>query len=95
MLIVYAYRNLMYTTASIAAHFHISDTHAHEVFDCYVKMDQLPLTDAICIDKVFLDMDEYCKYALLIQYFHTSDPIDFLRSRRGFLSRRPMDDPDD
>lgn len=82
MLIVYAYRDLMETSASIANRFHISDTHVHEVFDRYVKMDRLPLTDAICIDEVFLDMDEYCKYALVIQNFHTGDPIDLLRSRR-------------
>ena len=83
MLIVYAYRNLMETTTSIAARFHVSDTHAHEVFDRYVKMDRLSLTDAICIDEVYLDMDEYCKYALIIQDFHTGDPIDLLRSRRA------------
>ena len=83
MLIVYAYRNLMETTTSIAARFHVSDTHAHEVFDRYVKMDRLLLTDAICIDEVYLDMDEYCKYALIIQDFHTGDPIDLLRSRRA------------
>ena len=82
MLIVDAYRNLMETSVSIANRFHVSDTYAHEVFDRYVKMDRLPLTDALSIDEVFLDMDEYCKYALLIQDFHTGDPIDLLRSRR-------------
>ncbi|MDY4670853.1 MAG: ISL3 family transposase [Oliverpabstia sp.] len=82
MLIVYAYRDLMETSASIAARFHVSDTYVHEVFDRYVKMDRLPLTDAICIDEVFLDMDEHCKYTLVIQDFHTGDPIDLLRSRR-------------
>ena len=82
MLIVYAYRDLMETSASIATRFHVSDTYVHEVFDRYVKMDRLPLTDAICIDEVFLDMDEHCKYALVIQDFHTGDPIDLLRSRR-------------
>lgn len=45
-------------------------------------MDRLPLTDAICIDEVLLDMGEHCKYALIIQDFHTGDPIDLLRSRR-------------
>ena len=83
MLIVYAYRNLMETTTSIATRFHVSDTYAHEVFDRYVKMDRLLLTDAICIDEVYLDMDEYCKYALIIQDFHSGDPIDLLRSRRA------------
>ena len=83
MLIVFAYRDLMETSSSIANRFHVSDTHVHDVFDRYVKMERLPLTDAICIDEVFLDMDEHCKYALIIQDFHTSDPIDLLRSRRS------------
>lgn len=37
MLIVYEYRNLLETSTSIAAHFHVSDTYVHEVFDRYVK----------------------------------------------------------
>jgi len=82
MLIIYAYRNLMETTTSIADRFHVSDTHALEVFDRYVKMNRLSLTDAISINEVFLDMNNYCKYALVIQDFHTSDPIDLLISRR-------------
>lgn len=53
------------------------------VFNRYVKLDRLTLTDAISIDEVFLDMDEHCKYALVIQDFHTGDPIDLLRSRRS------------
>ena len=28
-------------------------------------------TDIFCIDEVFLDTDEHCKYALVIQNFHT------------------------
>lgn len=82
MLIVNAYRNLLETSASIAKRFHVSDSHAHEVFDRYVKLDRLPLTDAISIDEVHLDMDGDCWYALVIQDFHTGDPIDLLRSRR-------------
>lgn len=49
-------------------------------------MDRLPFTDAISIDEVFLDMDEHCKYALVIQDFHTGDPIDLLRSRRASVT---------
>ena len=82
MLIVNAYRNLLETSAPIAKHFNVSDTYAHEVFNRYVKLDILPLTDAISIDEVYLDMDDNCKYALIIQDFHTGDPIDLLRSRR-------------
>ena len=81
MLIVSAYKDLMESSTSIAKRFNVSDTFAHEVFDRYVKLDRLSLTDAISVDEVFLDMDDYCKYALVIQDFHTGDPIDLLRSR--------------
>ena len=82
MLIVSAYKDLMESSTSIAKRFNVSDSFAHEVFDRYVKLDRLSLTDAISVDEVFLDMDDYCKYALVIQDFHTGDPIDLLRSRR-------------
>jgi hypothetical protein len=52
MLIVDAYRDLLETSASISKRFHVSDSHAHEVFDRYVKLDRLPLTDAISVDEV-------------------------------------------
>lgn len=82
MLIVDAYRNLLETSTSIAKKFHVSDSYAHEVFDRYVKLDRLPLTDTISVDEVHLDMDDDCRYALVIQDFYTGDPIDLLRSRR-------------
>ena len=82
MLIVSDYKDLMESSTSIAKRFNVSDTFAHEVFDRYVKLERLSLTDAISVDEVFLDMDDYCKYALVIQDFHTGDPIDLLRSRR-------------
>lgn len=86
MLIVDAYRNLMESSVSIAKRFHVSDSHAHEVFDRFVKLDRLPLSDAISVDEVHLDMDDDCQYALVIQDFHTGDPIDLLRSRRSAVT---------
>lgn len=86
ILIVEAYRNLLETSASIAKRFHMSDSYVHEVFDRYVKPDRISLTDAISIDEVHLDMDDDCKYALVIQDFHTGDPIDLLRSRRTSIT---------
>ena len=72
----------MTSSTAIASRFNVSDTLAHEVFDRYVKLDRLSLTDAISVDEVFLDVDEHCKYSLAIHDFHTGDPIDLLRSRR-------------
>ena len=83
LLIVNSFRDLSNTAVKIAETFKTSDTHVLEVFDNYVKMDRLTLSDAICIDEVYLDMDNYCKYVLVIQDFHTGQTIDMLHSRRN------------
>ena len=82
MLIINAFRNLDESAVSIAAQFNVSDTYALQTFDKYVKLERLPLPDIISVDEVFLDMDQYCKYALVIQDFYTGEPIDILQSRR-------------
>lgn len=82
MLIVAAYKDLSASSVAIANKFHVSDTHAMDIFDRYVKMDRLKLTDIISVDEVHLDMDPHCKYALVIQNFYTGEPIDLLSSRR-------------
>lgn len=82
ILIVFACKNLSESASSIARRFHTSDTHVLEVFDRFVKMDRLPLTDIISIDEVHIDMDPHCKYGLVIQDFYSGEPIDLLRSRR-------------
>lgn len=83
ILIVNSFRDLSNTAVKIAETFKTSDTHVLDVFDNYVKMERLPLTDAICIDEVYLNMDYNCKYVLVIQDFHTGQTIDMLHSRRN------------
>ena len=83
MLIINAFRDLSASATSIAERFHVSDTYALDTFDTYVRLDRLPLSDIISIDEVHIEMDEYCKYALVIQDFYTGEPIDLLRSRRA------------
>ncbi|MDO4978175.1 MAG: ISL3 family transposase [Eubacteriales bacterium] len=86
MLIIDAFRDFSLPAASIAERFHTSDTYVMDVFDRYVRMARLPLTDIICIDEVKIDIDEKYKYGLVIQDFYTGDPIDFLQSRRAELT---------
>ena len=83
MLIVLAFRDLNESAASIARKFKTSDTHVLDVFDRYVKMERLTLTEIISVDEVYIDMDKDGKYALVIQDFFTGDPIDILRNRRS------------
>lgn len=51
MLIVDAYRNLLETSVSIAKKFHVSDSHAHDVFNRYVKLDRLCNKISPCIKR--------------------------------------------
>jgi transposase len=81
-LIISAFRDLNDSAAEIARRFNTSDTHVLDVFDRYVRLKRLCLTEIISVDEVFTDMDDDCKYALVIQDFFTGDPIDILRSRR-------------
>ena len=86
MLIFNAFRDLSASAVSIAERFNVSDTYALEVFDRYARLDRLPLTDIISIDEVHLDLDDDCKYALVIQDFYSGEPIDLLRSRRSSVT---------
>jgi transposase len=86
MMIILAFKDINETAASIAKKFKTSDTHVLEVFDRYVKLERLPLTDIISVDEVYVDMDNDCKYALVIQDFYTGDSIDILRSRRSKIT---------
>lgn len=74
-------RNTNATEILIVNEFNVSDTYAIQIFDKYVKLDRLPLSDIIFIDEVHVDLNEYCKYALIIQNFYTGKPISLLRSR--------------
>lgn len=83
ILIVNEFRSLSNSAADISKKFHTSDSHVLSIFERYVDMKRLPLTDAISIDEVYLDMDDNCKYALVIQDFHSGNVIDLLPSRRA------------
>ena len=81
-LISHEFRDLNISAADIARKFGTSDTHVLRVFDRYVNMKRLPFSDVISIDEVYLNMDQDCKYVLVIQDFRTGEPIDLLKSRR-------------
>lgn len=66
-----AFRELSVSAADIARKFKTSDTHVTEIFERYVRMKRLPLMDIISVDEVFTDMEDNCKYALVIQDFYT------------------------
>lgn len=82
LLVVNEFRNLNSTATEIASRFHISDTHALDIFNRFVDMDRLPLGEAVSVDEVYLDMADDCKYALVIQNFVTGEAIDIVISRK-------------
>ncbi len=79
-MILNAFRNAQLSASDIAKQFNVSDTHTINVFERYIDMKRLPLSEVISIDEVHLDMPG-CKYALVIYDFISGEPIDILPSR--------------
>lgn len=82
LLIIEAFRDLNQTSVDIAKRFHTTDTYVNEVFDRYIKLDRLPLTDIISVDEVHTEILDSSDYSLIIQDFYTGNPIDVLMSRK-------------
>lgn len=82
LLIVNAFKDYKRTAADIARQFNISDHHALNVFDRYVQLKRMPLPEILCVDEVHMDMDNNCKYVLVLQNFKTGETVDLVESRR-------------
>jgi len=82
-LIVDAMRDLSKSATAVGNIFKTSAQHVMDIFDRYIQMERLPLSEALSVDEVHLEMDTKCKYVMVLQDFVTSDPIDILISRRS------------
>lgn len=49
---------------------------------CYIDLPRKKLTEFICIDEAYLNLDPYFKYALVIMDFLSGDILDIIQSRR-------------
>lgn len=75
-------KKLSLSAYHIADKFNVSDTYVHQVFDRYVNMKRLPLSEAICVDEAHTETVCYSKYSMIILDFITGQPIDMLLSRQ-------------
>ena len=66
MMIILAFKDINETAASIAKKFKTSDTHVLEVFDRYVKLERLPLTDIISVDETFYYLEQSKQLSIII-----------------------------
>ena len=82
LMIIDAFMDPGMTAAQIAQKFNVSDSYALTTFSRYVDMHRRPLTEAICIDEVLVEVSKVCNYALVIQDFITGEPIDMIAYRR-------------
>lgn len=76
-----AMKDLNRSTASIARQFNMSDTQVHNLFTAHVDLPALPLSEAISIDEVFLDINSKARYAFVIMDFFTGEIIDIIQNR--------------
>lgn len=61
----------------------LTNTQVIGIFEKHVHMKRLPLTEAVCVDEVYLEMDPHCKYVLVLQDFRTGDALDLVQSRQN------------
>lgn len=69
------------TLTQIAAELNVSDTYVFETFMRYVDMPRLPLCRVLCMDEVYLHIDNNNLYALVLLNWETGDVIDILPNR--------------
>ena len=81
-MIIKEMKDITLSCSQIAARFNVSDTYVHNTFMQYVDLPRLPLTDAISIDEVFLNIDNESKFAVVIMDFNTGTILDIVQSRR-------------
>lgn len=87
LLVLNAFRDMNATASEIARRFNLSDTAVLQIFDRYVDMKPLPLSEVISIDEVHLDIPGQCEYALVILDFLRGEPIDMLPGRNAKVTQ--------
>ena len=76
-----ASHDLSIPVSHIATMFNVSDTYCHECFMKYVDMKRLPLSEAISIDEVYLNIGKNQRYAMVIIDYISKEIIDILPNR--------------
>lgn len=80
--ILFEFKDINLSCKQIAKKYHVSDTYAHQLFMKYIDLPRKELTPYICIDEVYLNLGNECKYALVIMNFITGEILDIIESRR-------------
>lgn len=80
--ILESFRDLNNTAKDIAKKFNVSTAFVLNVFEKYVHQKRYSLPEIVSVDEVYLDMNNHCKYGLVIFDFYSGEPIDILSSRQ-------------
>ena len=81
LLVIDAMKDINKSAAQIARQFNMSDTQVHDLFNAYVDLPRLPLSEYISIDEVFLNISDKDKYTFVIMDFINGDIIDMVHNR--------------
>lgn len=81
LLVIDAMKDLNKSAAQVARQFNMSDTQVHDLFNAYVDLPRLPLSEYISIDEVFLNISDKDKYTFVIMDFINGDIIDMVHNR--------------
>ncbi len=86
LLVLDALLNLDNTFSDVGRTHNMTATQVINIFEKHINMKRLSLTEAVCVDEVYLEMDVSCKYVLVLQDFRTGDAIDLVQSRRDHIT---------
>ena len=81
LLILDKMKDLNRTAVSIAQELNVSDTFVHQTFMQFVDLPRLELSEVLCIDEVYLDLDRKKLYQVVLLNWTTGEPIDILPNR--------------
>lgn len=81
LMIINDMKDIHLTCRQVAARYNVSDTYVHEIFEEYVNLPRLSLTEIISIDEVYLNIGPKQKYAVVIMDFVTGEILDIVPSR--------------
>lgn len=74
-------KDLSSSVSSIARRRKVSDTYVHNLILTHLEFKRLPLSEALSIDEVFLDIDEEARYCVVLRDFINDKIIDILPNR--------------
>jgi len=83
--ILYSLKDSTISANEVARRFNVSDTYVYYTVLRYLDIKRTTLPEYLCIDEVYLNLDDDHKYSLVLMDFKTKKIVDIVISRRSLV----------